>query len=116
MVGAGGAVPEGVAGGDDADVVADEREERGAVVGEGPVRELHHLDDAEGEEEGVRAVGVPRPDAGRRRRQELELLDEAALDGVDVLEEHQVQERRLPLLVHVHIEPPLHLHVAPATP
>ena len=96
MVGAGGAVPVGVPGRDDAD------------VGAGPVREPHHLGDAEGQEEGVGARRVRRPDATtaaaasfrrRRRRHELQLLDEAALDGVDVLARAGVQDRRLAFLV-----------------
>jgi hypothetical protein len=127
VIGAGGAIPVGVSGRDDADVVGDDGAERGFVVGVGPVRELHHLRDAERQEEGVGSRGFRRPDVtgrptpgspprrrGWRRRHELELLDEAALDGVDVLARAGVQDRRLAFLVHVHSEQLLHLRVAPA--
>jgi hypothetical protein len=120
VFGAGGAVPVGVPGRDDADVVGDEGEERGLVVGVGPVREPHHLGDAKGQEEGVGARRVRRPatmaaaSLRRRRRHELQLLDEAALDGVDVLARAGVQDRRLAFLVHVHLEPLLHFSIAPA--
>lgn len=115
MVGAAGAVPEGVLGGDDVDVVLDEALKRAVVVREGAVDELDHLGDAEGEEEGVGSTWVPRSDSGCRllRRHRLQRLDEPTLGRVDVLARAVVHQRRLALLVHVNFEPILHLCVTP---
>ena len=103
MVGAGAAVPEGVLGGEHADVVGDGALERGHVVGAGLVDRLHHLDDAEGEEEDVGASGVPGPQPALH----LHGVDEPALRRVDAAARPVVEHRRLAFLVQAAAEPPI---------
>ena len=80
VVGGGGAVPVGVSGRDDADVVGDDGAERGFVVGVGAVRELHHLGDAERQKKAWARAGSDVRTPMTARRQRLPCRDDEAAD------------------------------------
>jgi len=114
VVGAARPVPVGVPAGDDVDVVG-ERAAHVRHVGRGvaPVEwvdVLHEVADADGEQEGVGLAGVA---GGEGVPGVFDLLQELALDGVDVGGRAQVRQRRLSFLVRPYLELPLHLQVAP---
>jgi hypothetical protein len=95
----------------------DADEERGFVVGVGRYENRTIWKTLNGRKKAWARAGSTQRAATTTvslRRHELQLLDEAALDGVDVLARASVQDRRLAFLVHVHLEPFLHFSIAPA--
>lgn len=110
VVGSKAWVPERVFGGDDANVVGDEAAKREGVVGDGLVEEGDHHCDGEGHEVDM---GCGRVHGAEPGSTQLELVDEPALGGVDILARTVVYQRRLPFLVHKQLESFLHFHVTP---
>lgn len=112
MVAAVSAVPVRMVARDEVDVVLDDvLEPVTRVVGVRPVDEPDDVDDADREEEGCSFIGA----GGRERAPAaLQLVDELALDGVDVVHRALVEEWEVPFLVSPYPESLLHLFVAPA--
>jgi len=70
----------------------------------------HHHGHTEGQEIDVGLVWI----RSQKRVVPLQLLNEPALNGVNLLAGSVVHQRLLPFRVHVDLKPPLHLPVAPA--
>lgn len=111
MIGAGGPVPIGILISQNGDVVLDDvAEALGVVVAGAAVEVVDDVGDGDRQEEGVGVVGVRR----RHPLIQVELVDDLAFRGVDVFHRRSVEQRWLSLSVHPHLEPLLHLYIAPS--
>lgn len=104
-------VPVRVLGRYKVDVVLDDvLEPVTGVVGVRPVDEPDYVHDADREEEGRGFVGAGGHEWALAA---LQLVDQLAFDGVDVVHGALVEERQVPFLVCPYPKFPLHLLVAP---
>lgn len=113
VVGARAAVPVRVLVRHDVDIVGDDADE--AVTGISGDGQVDVVDDEGHAHRHEESVGLIRAPGQEWAVAELELVDELALNAIDVLQGTGVKQRPLPLPVDPYLEPLHHLYVTPAS-
>lgn len=114
MISPTGAIPEGIAPGNDVNVVGNKALEANPRVaggaGVGAIDEANDVDDTDGDEEEESLVGVA---SGERESLALHFIHELTFYAVDKIHGSRVEEGPLSFIVHPYFQSFLHLYVTP---
>lgn len=110
MISAECAIPEGVFGSDDIDIINDGVSNWREIMRVGDVHEPNKHGHAYGEEEEIGLVGI----FGSKAGVHFDGIDEIAFGRVDALAGAIVKQGRLPFFIHKDLQLFLHFQVAPA--
>lgn len=109
VIGSKASIPIGILVSNDIDIIHSSIPHEGPVMGFRDVDDLSDHGDADGEEEQVGLFRVVRPKPAH-----FHICNEDPLDRIRVLARPEVEHRRLPFFVYVHLQSLLHFSVASA--